>query len=193
MSAIGQLISLDYWYGNLNDPQAVHENEHWEISMKEDLREAFWDAVKSDRVVLLGSSRCPVALRPMTAQVDDATEEAIYFFAARDEGIGSELAGGNGNVTIAFASKDHALFASGNGVVSEVKDKATIDRLCSPIAAIFYDQGRDDPRLILLRLDRADLDIWRNTTTGFIKSIAYKLMGKDAGDANQEDRGNITI
>lgn len=162
--------------------------------MDNELKQAFWKNIESDRTVMIGPrGRADATLRPMTAQVDDEGGKTIYFFASREEGIGADVRNGQEAVVLAFASKGHDLFAGGHGKLREVSDAATIDRLWSPMAGLFYEDGRDDPKLMLLRLDDAELDIWRSTTTGFLKSIAWKLSGKDAGEANPEDRGVIAI
>lgn len=61
----------------------------------------------------------------------------------------------------AFSSKGHDLFASVKGTLSIVNDRATIDRLWNPFIAAWF-EGKDDPKLVLLRLDPDQAEIWLN-------------------------------
>ncbi len=39
-------------------------------------------------------------------------------------------------------------------------DRATIDRLWNPFVAAWFEKGKDDPKLALLRLDPEKAEIW---------------------------------
>lgn len=159
----------------------------------------FWESLEKSRTLMLGVAGCSDnATRPMTAQmreVDGAdTDPKIYFFASRSEGVGADVLSKPGARAIAaFTSKDHGIFASIHGPLRTVEDKAIIDELWSPMAAMYYKDGREDPELLLLCLDAEDVSLWRSDTSGFLKSVAYKLMGKDAGRANPEDRADVSL
>ncbi|MBT2134634.1 pyridoxamine 5'-phosphate oxidase family protein [Croceibacterium sp. LX-88] len=167
-----------------------------------DLKRDFWNALEESQTLMLGLvGDSTKMLRPMTAQIDrspldesDSSAE-IYFFASRGEGVGASLLqGGSGSDAIAaFQSKGHEILASIRGSLSVVEERATVDRLWSPFAELYYEEGKADPNLLLLRLDSATAEIWRADATGFFKSIAFKLLGKDPGRANPEDRGAISI
>lgn len=63
---------------------------------------------------------------------------------------------GKSNRAIAtLTSKGHNLFATVHGSVSLDCDRATIDRLWNRFVAAWYEGGKDDPRLALLRLEVA--------------------------------------
>lgn len=162
---------------------------------REKLTDDFWKAVEDTRTVMLGTAFTKkVAARPMTAQIDDATgKNIIYFFASSEEGIGAEVLAGRHDALMTFTSKGHDLFASCDGPLSLVEDEALIDRLWSVFASLYYEDSRRDPKLLLLSFDPSEADVWRSSTTGFLKSVAYKLMGKDAGEAAPEDRGKIQL
>jgi general stress protein 26 len=46
-------------------------------------------------------------------------------------------------------------------------DRATIDRLWNRFAAAWYEGGRDDPKLQLIRFDPAAAQIWLNENSMF--------------------------
>lgn len=159
----------------------------------EDITEDFWKALDSSRTVMLaamGTNAAPA--RPMTAQTDeDIKDGSIYFFASRGEGVGQEVLAGSTTASFAFQSKGNDMFASAVGPIAAVNDPAMVDKLWSALAGLYYEDGKRDPELVLLRFTPPQFEVWRSTTTGFLKSIAYKLAGKDAGLANQDDRATI--
>ena len=159
----------------------------------EDLTHEFWTALDKSRTVMLGALGANrVAARPMTAQTDeDIKDGSIYFFASRGEGIGGEILDGASQAHFSFQSKGYDIFASAIGPIAAVDDPALVDKLWTAFASIYYDDGKRDPDLLLLRFTPGEFEVWRSTTTGFLKSIAYKLAGKDAGTAQNDDRATI--
>ena len=65
----------------------------------------------------------------------------------------------NRRAIAAFSSKGHDLFASVQGSLSISRDRDVIDRLWNPFIAAWFD-GKDDPKLVLLRFDLDDAEIW---------------------------------
>jgi general stress protein 26 len=65
-----------------------------------------------------------------------------------------------GRAIATFPSKGHDLFATVHGRLSLDNDRATIDRLWNPFIAAWFDGGKDDPKLALLRLDAERAEIW---------------------------------
>ena len=119
----------------------------------------FWKALGSDRTVMLGLDGVEEGhTRPMTAQFED-DRSPLWFFTSLDNGIVEKL--GEGHRAIAsFASKDHEIFATIHGTLSTSRDRAVIDRLWNRYVAAWYEHGKDDPKLILLRLDATEAQIW---------------------------------
>lgn len=159
----------------------------------EDLTHEFWKTLDASRTVMLGAvGEGHVAARPMTAQTNpDIKDGSIYFFASRGEGIGAEVLAGARAATFTFQSKGYDLFASAIGPIAKVDDPALVDKLWNVFAGLYYEDGKRDPDLVLLRFSPGEFDVWRSTTTGLLKSIAYKLAGKDAGQADSENRATI--
>ena len=149
------------------------------------LKEKFWDELEDSRFVMLGLHGVDDDFtRPMTANVDD---EKIYFFASRSEDLFKGL--GRSNKAIAtFASKGHKLFASIHGRLVEDMDRAVIERLWNPIIASWYKDGKDDPDLVLLRLDADSADVWEAQAGATLKAAALKMLFNiDPGKEHQDD------
>lgn len=161
----------------------------------QELKTEFWKALDASHIVMLAAitPNIPPA-RPMTAQTDeDITDGSIYFFASRGEGVGHDVLAGASVASFTFQSKDNHLLASAIGPIAAVNDPAMIDKLWSPMAATYYEQGRSDPNLLLLRFTPPEIEVWRSNATGMLKAVAYKLMGRDAGQAHQDDRATISV
>jgi general stress protein 26 len=153
------------------------------------LESKFWDSLEDSPFVMLGIEGSGFT-RPMTAQVDE--DGRIYFFAARSE----ELVKGLAHSVKAFAtyaSKGHDFFASMKGELVVDNDRETIDRLWSPMISAWYEQGKDDPDLVLLRFDTDRADIWEAGAGSAIKAAWLKLTGRDPKKQSQEERAEVML
>jgi general stress protein 26 len=140
------------------------------------LEKKFWEAVKSDRTMMLGLVDAEEAhTRPMTALLDGEVGP-IWFFTARDTSIVEALAEGSRAIAT-FASKDHSLFAAVHGDLRIDNDRAVIDRLWNPFVAAWYEEGKDDPKLVLLRFDAGEAQIWENASS--LMAGIKMLFGRD--------------
>jgi general stress protein 26 len=98
----------------------------------------------------------------MTAQVEN-DRGPIWFFTTKDNGLVRLLDRGDRAIA-AFASKDHELFATLHGRLSLDNDPAVIARLWNRFIAAWYEGGKSDPKLALLRLDAERAEIWENAS-----------------------------
>src|SRR6202012_1641552 len=128
-----------------------------------EIADKFWKAVKSDRTMMVGLAGVGESLaQPLTAQLEDGHEEGpIYFFTTRDSDLVRDL-GGRHPATAYFAAKGHDLFASVEGELVADDDPATIDRLWNRFVAAWFEGGRTDPNLQLLRFEPGRAQLWLN-------------------------------
>ena len=130
------------------------------MATPQELESKFWKALADDRTVMLGAEG--VQARPMTALAEDG-QAPIWFFTASDTVLAQAAERTRGlRATLTFASKGHDLFAAVDGALTMDNDRAVIDRLWNPFIAAWYEQGKDDPKLRLLRLDPAGGEVWEN-------------------------------
>jgi general stress protein 26 len=142
----------------------------------QELEQQFWKALKSDMTVMLGLDGIEDGhARPMTAQLD-GDRGPIWFFSAKDNAILQNLHKSDRAIAT-FASKGHDLFATIHGRISLDNDRATIDRLWNRFVAAWFEGGKDDPKLALLRLDPERAEIWADASS-FIAGIKL-LLGVD--------------
>lgn len=124
-----------------------------------DIEKKLWKALHSDRTVMLGLDGVEDGhARPMTAQYEHE-RGPIWFFTSTDNALIPMLAESNRAIA-AFASKGHDVFASLSGRLSVDKDRGVIDRLWNPYVAAWFEGGKDDPKLTLLRLDAEHAKVW---------------------------------
>ena len=145
-----------------------------------ELAEKLWKSLKSDMTVMLGLSDAEEGhSRPMTAQVledEDSPGGPIYFFTAKDTELVNALKQ-RGRAVAHFASKGHEVFASIHGELSVDNDPVMIDRLWNRFVAAWYEGGKNDPKLTLLRLDPEYAQVWLNEHT-LVTGIKL-LLGRD--------------
>jgi general stress protein 26 len=130
-----------------------------------ELEAKFWKALKSDMTLMLGLVGADDGhARPMTAQLEHERRGPIWFFTAKDAAIVRNL-GRSDRAFATFASKGHDLFAAIHGQLSPDNDRAVIDRLWNRYVAAWFEGGKDDPNLALLRLDPERAEIWDDASS----------------------------
>jgi len=130
------------------------------MTTPEELKEKLWKTLEQDRTVMLGVPGEPGAgLRPMTAQVEDLGGP-VWFFAGSPNSL-IDLARDGVAAVAVVVSKDHDLFATIDGSLHLDNDPEVIDRLWNPFIAAWFD-GKDDPKLALLRFDPGNAEVWKN-------------------------------
>jgi general stress protein 26 len=144
-----------------------------------EIEEKFWKALDDSPFVMLGIEGArDGATQPMSANFEDEDRErgCLWFFTANDHDFTRAL-GQSSRGIAAYSAKGHGLFASIRGTLFIDNDRATIDRLWNPIVAEWY-EGKDDPKLALVRFDLDDAKIWLSDIEGFLKPAFNKLFGR---------------
>lgn len=146
-------------------------------SKPQELETRFWKALKSDRTMMLGLEGVEDGhTRPMTAMIEGDEGGPIWFFTTTDNAMVQQLANGHRAIA-AFVAKDHDLFASVRGTLHRDQDPAVIERLWNSVIAAWYEGGKTDPRLALLRLDPEQAEIWLNGSS-LVDGLKL-LLGRD--------------
>jgi general stress protein 26 len=141
-----------------------------------ELEAKLWKALKSDMTIMLGLDGDDDAHpRPMTAQLED-DKGPIWFFTSTESELVQQLNGGSDAIAT-FTSKGHDLFATLHGKLYLDNDRAVIDRLWNRFVAAWFDKGKDDPKLALLRFDPDQAEIWLDASS--IVAGIKMLLGVD--------------
>ena len=160
------------------------------MSTPQELEAKFWQALEKDMTVILGLDGVEDGhARPMTAQLD-GPKGPIWFFTSKDNAIVTLLP--NGDRAIAtFASKGHDLFATMHGTLSIDNNRATIDRLWNKFIAAWFEGGKDDPKLCLLRLDPERAEIWADASS--VMAGVRILLGMDPKKQYKDKVANVSL
>ena len=161
------------------------------MTAEAEIKEKFWKALKSDMTVMLGLvGRDDGRAQPMTAQLENGGRGPIWFLSAKDVEL-VQATGDGASALLHFASKGHDLFASVLGRLAPENDRATIERLWNPFAASWYEEGKDDPKLRLLRFEPGEAQIWLNENSAF--AGVKMLLGIDPKNDYQDKVAEVGL
>ncbi|MEE7548386.1 pyridoxamine 5'-phosphate oxidase family protein [Xanthomonas sp. Kuri4-1] len=161
------------------------------MATPQELETKFWKALKSDRTVMLGLDGVEDGhARPMTAQLEGDSGGPLWFFTSKDNLLIDKLGEGR-RVIAAFSSKGHDLFASISGSLREDTRREVVERLWNPYVAAWYEGGKDDPKLALLRLDPDHAQVWLNESS-LLAGIKV-LFGRDPKDDYRDKVADVDL
>ena len=121
----------------------------------QELKDKFWKALSASPYVMLQLDQDPDSAAPMTAQLDRHADSAIWFFTSRDNRFARM-----GAATATFASTGHDLFARFAGTLVEETSRERLDEQWSTFVEAWFPGGKNDPNLLMLRMDLGDASIW---------------------------------
>lgn len=141
----------------------------------DELEMKFWDSLSSDRTMMVGRDEEDGHTRPMTAQFEHE-RSSIWFFTTKDNELVRGL-GSRNSAVATYVSKGHDLFATLHGSLTVDMDRNTVDRLWNRFVAAWYEGGKNDPKLALLRFDPGEAQIWLNDSS--VLAGVKLLLGAD--------------
>ena len=157
------------------------------------LKTKLWKALKSDMTVMLGLAGVEEGQsQPMTAQLGDDAEPGgpLWFFTAKDTDLVRAM-GDQHRAVAHFASKGHDLFASLHGELVLDNDRATIDRLWNRFVAAWFEGGKEDPKLQLLRFEPEQAQVWLNEHS--LVAGVKLLLGRDPKAEYKDKVGTVRL
>jgi general stress protein 26 len=162
-----------------------------------EIKEKFWKALKSDRTMFLGLAEGEDGhARPMTAQLDDEGLHGnlysgpIWFFTSTDSQLYQDI-GSGARAMAHFTSKGHDVWATVHGNLSQSHDRAVVERLWNRFVAAWYEGGKDDPKLALIRLDPESAEIWIDASS-MVAGIKM-LLGIDPKEDYKDKVAEVTL
>ena len=143
------------------------------------LEAKLWKAIKGDRTVMLGLAGVEDGhSQPMTALTlhDEHERGPIWFFTSKDTDLVKALTQSHRAVAH-FSSKGHDLFASLHGELVIDNKRQVIDELWNGFIAAWFEGGKEDPKLQLLRFDPERAQVWLNENN--LWAAVKLLLGSD--------------
>lgn len=134
----------------------------------------------------------PFPTRPMALrEVDD--QGNLWFISSKKSNKNFEI-GHDDEVQLIFAKNADAHFLSVFGKAIIYKDKELIEKLWTPIAKAWFEEGKDDPDVTIIKVEPKDAYYW-DTKYGkmisMIKWAAGAITGNMDNDAGVEGRLNV--
>ncbi|QUJ75064.1 pyridoxamine 5'-phosphate oxidase family protein [Sulfitobacter albidus] len=156
--------------------------------MSDTLKEEFYDRLEEARAGMLSANGAPAV--PMSHYADD-DGGPIWFITAK----GTDLAKSAQTSVPAqyqLASAGEGLYARVDGSLVCVEDPAQLDRLWNAIAAAWFEGGKQDPDVQLMRFDPREAEVW---TTGGTAQFLYEVAKSHLTDEKPDmgRHGTITF
>ncbi|PJN96250.1 general stress protein [Amaricoccus sp. HAR-UPW-R2A-40] len=157
----------------------------------EEITAKFWKALKSDMTVMLGLvGKDQGHTRPMTAQMEGDEGGPIWFFTSTDAELSRAIQGAE-RAVLTFADKGHDIFACVHGDLRVGNDPEVIDRLWNRHVAAWYEGGKTDPKLVLLRFDPQEAEIWENASS--LMAGLRVLVGSDPKEDYKDNVAKVVL
>ncbi|GAC1422890.1 MAG: pyridoxamine 5'-phosphate oxidase family protein [Burkholderiaceae bacterium] len=167
---------------NQNQPEKNHQ----------DL--AAQDAVQKIRQIVEKAETCffctaapahhSMATRPMSVQkVDD--QGNLWFLSSTDSHKNAEIPADSA-VKLYFQGSPHSDFLMLHGTASITLDKAKIDELWKPVMKTWFTQGKDDPRITVIKVSPQEGYYWDNKHGNAVAGVKMRIgaaLGKTLDDS----------
>lgn len=121
----------------------------------EELKKKFWKALADSPFLFLQPTGQSDQAVPMSPQLDKDANSAIWFFTHTKSAF-AKL----GSVTATFQGKGHDMFARFDGTLAVETSQERFDQFWNNFTAAWYDEGKNDPDLLFLRMDLGNAEIW---------------------------------
>jgi len=121
--------------------------------------------------------------RPLAVLADEF-EGSLWFFTADPSPKSADIAR-NPQVNVAYA--DDKGYLSIAGTASIERNQTRIDQLWTPMAEAWFENGKDDPSVALLRVDARSAEYWSSDKPGIVRAfeIAKAVVTKSAPDVGE--------
>lgn len=152
----------------------------------QELKKKFWIALADSSFLFLQRDGDSSTAVPMSPQLDKDANSAIWFFTHKHSAFASL-----GAVTATFQSKGHDLFARFDGRLVVENDPARFEQFWNNFVAAWYDEGKNDPDLLFLRMDLGQAEIW-DADIGLINA-AKMALGITVHDDMEQRHAETTL
>ena len=126
----------------------------------------------------------PFKTRPMSVQDVDDTGN-IWFLSANDSSQNAEI-NSDKNVQLLFQSSAHSGFLAIDGIATISRDKQKIDEFWGPLLKTWFTEGKDDPRITVIKVETTNGYYWDNkhgNAIAFAKMTLGAMLGKTMDDS----------
>ncbi|NDW20950.1 pyridoxamine 5'-phosphate oxidase family protein [Alteromonas hispanica] len=154
--------------------------------MSDDIKTKMWKAMSQSPKVMVSLVNKDMHAEPMYAQLDSDADGRVWFYTTKDNRIAQ-----GGKAMIHFASKGHDVFACIRGTLVTESRSEIIDKYWSNPVEAWYEEGKDDPSLLMLRFELDDAEIWDADPS--IKGVFKMLTGKNVQPEEMGDHKKVDL
>ena len=138
------------------------------------------------RSVMLGLSDHDRRMQPMSPKTS-ASDRYVWFYTKSSTSLAKAISLKNmAKSQICVMTKEQDYHACINGYLDVENDRSVIERFWSPVVAAWFEHGKDDPELVMLRFDPSDGDVWASSSSA--AGFAWEIF-KSAVTGNEPDAG----
>lgn len=149
-----------------------------------DEQQTFWKRLDGINAGMLGT-RDRLKLVPMSHYADP-DENALWFITAEGTDIVAEVKQGPKPALHIIGDAGGKLWAQIEGQLELSADREKLDEIWSRVAAAWFDEGKQDPDLRLLKFSLAQADVWSTSGgLGFLFQIAKANLTGDEPDIGE--------
>lgn len=133
-------------------------------------KDDFWTHVDDVRAGMFNvDGGRPVPMSPYA----DKNDEALWFITARGTDLESALRGGAKAARFVVAEGSAKLYATVDGTARLSEDNSKLEEIWNTVADAWFEGGKTDPDVVLVRFDLAEAEVWTTDgTLGFLYEIA---------------------
>lgn len=154
--------------------------------MSDNVKNAMWEAMSSSPNVMVSLIGKNAHSEPMRAQLDKHASSEFWFYTTKTNRIAE-----GGDAMVQFSSKGHDVFACIRGTLVEETRQNIIEKYWSNGVEAWYENGKADPNLLMLRFNLIDAEIWQANPS--LKGM-YKLMtGKTISSDEMGEHDNVVL
>ena len=154
-------------------------------NVAKDPRGSVFDVLDDVRAGMLGLTGRAQGLQPMMHFHDAATGQIWFISSTHTELVESLKIGGEADYVAISADQDVHL--SLLGTLSHVHDDAKLDELWNPVVSAWFEGGRSDPKIALLRFDPKVANIWAASTSAL--RFGFEILRANVDPEHRPDIG----
>lgn len=154
--------------------------------MSNNIRTQMWQAMAKSPYVMIALDGNSPQSEPMRAQLDKDAHGCFWFYTT----VSNRIANG-GPATAQFASKDHKVFACIRGTLTQETDPTIIDKYWSNQVAAWYENGKQDKSLRMMRFDLGEAEVWQ--VDGDFSGLVKLMIGKKVEPSEMGDHHKFNL
>lgn len=109
--------------------------------------------------------------RPL--QTQKMGDDCALWFITRADTSAARHAASRPQVSLCYASPEKQTYAVVYGQIECLHNREVLERLWTPAHKVFFPEGREDPGLVLLRVDPTHADCWTGPSGWIARTLAF--------------------